>query len=77
MEYKVATRNLNLCYPGQYNEKPCDESYSAHEIKQYLGAETYTKYEDRVQEQCIDQAIYDGELKGCQHVSLFSNMLFL
>jgi hypothetical protein len=67
LKNQVDEWNTDLCCPGQ-----CDEAYSDAEINHLLGAEKYYKYETLVQEQCVSQAIENGDLDGfekCTHVS--------
>jgi hypothetical protein len=64
---KVDEGNTNLCCP----EQQCEEVFSEKDIKKYLGDEKYREYEALVQEQCINEAIANGDLDGfekCPHV---------
>jgi hypothetical protein len=69
LKNEVDEWNTNLCCPGH----ECVEVFRDEEIKKYLGAEKYYKYENLVQEQCINEAMANGDLNGfekCPHVSL-------
>jgi hypothetical protein len=59
MEVEIEQKNSNICCPGQ-----CEEVFSEKDIKKYLGDEKYREYEALVQEQCINEAIENGDLDG-------------
>jgi hypothetical protein len=59
LEHEIEQGNCKICCPGQ-----CNEALSEKDIKKYLRADKFLTYEALSQEECVSQAIDNGDLDG-------------